>query len=82
MLSAHVWGPNGEVTDRCNGTFTWYDLRVSNSIGTGKTYTAQATSAVDAYHYRCIYDGDVGKETYNVVYNGKQLQYNSKNIQF
>jgi len=82
VLSAHVWGPDGEVTDRCNGTFTWYDLRVSNPIGTGKTYTAQATSAVDAYHYRCIYDGDVGKETYNVVYNGKQLQYNGKNIQF
>jgi len=82
VLSAHVWGPDGEVTDRCNGTFTWYDLRVSNSIGTGKTYTAQATSAVDAYHYRCIYDGDVGKEIYNVTYNSKQLQYNSKNIQF
>ena len=82
VLSAHVWGPDGEVTDRCNGTFTWYDLRVSNPIGTGKTYTAQATSAVDAYHYRCIYNGEVSKETYNVVYNGKQLQYNSKNIQF
>lgn len=82
VLSAHVWGPNGEVTDRCNGTFTWYDIRVSNPIGTGKTYAAQATSAVDAYHYRCIYNGDVSKETYNVVYNGKQLQYNSKNIQF
>lgn len=82
VLSAHVYGPDGEVTDRCNGTFTWYDLRVSNPIGTGKTYAAQATSAVDAYHYRCIYDGDVSKETYNVVYNGKQLQYNSKNIQF
>lgn len=82
VLSAHIWGPNGEVTDRCNGTFTWYDLRVSNPIGTGKTYAAQATSAVDAYHYRCIYNGDVSKETYNVVYDGKQLQYNSKNIQF
>ena len=82
VLSAHVWGPDGEVTDRCNGTFTWYDLRVSNPIGTGKTYAAQATSAVDAYHYRCIYNGEVSKETYNVVYNGKQLQYNSKNIQF
>lgn len=82
VLSAHVYGPNGEVTDRCNGTFTWHDLRVSNPIGTGKTYTAQATSAVDSYHYRCIYDGEVGKETYNVTYNSKQLQYNSKNIQF
>ena len=82
VLSAHVWGPDGEVTDRCSGTFTWYDLRVSNPIGTGKTYAAQATSAVDAYHYRCIYNGEVSKETYNVVYNGKQLQYNSKNIQF
>lgn len=82
VLSAHVYGPDGEVTDRCNGTFTWYDLRVSNPIGTGETYTAQATSAVDAYHYRCIYNGEVSKETYNVVYNGKQLQYNSKNIQF
>ena len=82
VLSAHVWGPDGEVTDRCNGTFTWYDLRVTNSIGTGKTYAAQATSAVDAYHYRCIYNGEVSKETYNVVYNGKQLQYNGKNIQF
>ena len=82
VLSVHVYGPDGEVTDRCNGTFTWYDLRVSNPIGTGKTYTAQATSAVDAYHYRCIYNGEVSKETYNVVYNGKQLQYNSKNIQF
>ena len=82
VLSAHVWGPDGEVTDRCNGTFTWYDLRVSNPIGTGKTYEAQATSAVDAYHYRCIYNGEVSKETHNVVYNGKQLQYNGKNIQF
>ena len=82
VLSAHVWGPDGEVTDRCSATFTWYDLRVSNPIGTGKTYTAQATSAVDAYHYRCIYNGEVSKETYNVVYDGKQLQYNSKNIQF
>ena len=82
VLSAHVWGPDGEVTDRCSGTFTWYDLRVSNPIGTGKTYTAQATSAVDAYHYRCVYNGEVSKETYNVVYNGKQLQYNGKNIQF
>lgn len=82
VLSAHVWGPDGEVTDRCSGTFTWYDLRVTKSIGTGKTYTAQATSAVDAYHYRCIYNGEVSKETYNVVYNGKQLQYNGKNIQF
>lgn len=82
VLSAHVYGPDGEVTDRCNGTFTWYDLRVSNPIGTGETYTAQATSAVDAYHYRCVYNGEVSKETYNIVYNSKQLQYNGKNIQF
>ena len=82
VLSAHVWGPEGEVTDRCTGTFTWYDLRDGSAVGTGKTYTAQATTALDAYRYRCIYNGEVSKETYNIVYNGKQLQYNGKNIQF
>lgn len=82
VLSAHVWGPEGEVTDRCTGTFTWYDVRDGSAVGTGKTYTAQATTAIDAYHFRCIYNGEVSKETYNIVYNGKQLQYNGKNIQF
>ena len=63
VLSAHIYGSNGEVTDKCNGTFTWYDVSGSSPIqkGTGKTLTVTTPSgtALEKYRFRCKYDGDI-----------------------
>ena len=63
VLSAHIYGSNGEVTDKCNGTFTWYDVSGSSPIqkGTGKTLTVTTPSgtALERYRFRCKYDGDI-----------------------
>lgn len=63
VLSAHVYGPDGEVTDKCNGTFTWYDISGSSPTqkGTGKTLSISTSSgaALESYRFRCKYDGDI-----------------------
>ena len=63
VLSAHIYGSNGDVTDKCNGTFTWYDVSGSSPIqkGTGKTLTITTPSgtALEKYRFRCKYDGDI-----------------------
>ena len=86
VLTARVFRGSEDVTDRCTGSFTWY--KTENGVGLGlksdgrNVFSVTGSESNDKVKYMCIYDGEVSKETYNIVYNGKQLQYNGKNIQF
>ena len=71
VLSAHVWGPDGEVTDRCSGTFTWYDLDLGHYERFTGIQTTKANSLTTGRIYKAVIDkerrGDYLGKTIQVV---------------
>lgn len=78
-LTAHVYGPEGEVTDRCTGTFTWF--LNGKRVDTGKNLNVAPSGTVaDSYRYTCVFEGEVSKKVYQVVYGGKVVTFGGKAV--